>query len=151
AGNGSADDFAKVDVAGKVAVVTRSNAVSSSERAANAAAAGAGMLVVVNDADGELSEWVGADDGTSVGIPVTSISGVEGRALLNEMANKAVTLAAVGVPYSDVIYDIAGFSDGEIPSDLPYAPTKLAKVDTTFYGQKEDLGEYRSDFLPGLE
>jgi subtilisin family serine protease len=150
AGNGSADDFAKVDVAGKVAVVTRSNAVSSSERAANAAAAGAGMLVVVNDADGELSEWVGADDGTSVGIPVTSISGVEGRALLAEMAKKAVTLAAVGVAYSDVVYDITRFSEGEIPADLHYAPNNLAKIDTTYYGQKEDLGEFRSDFLPGF-
>ena len=104
----------------------------------------------MNDADGEFSEWVGADDGTSVGIPVTSISGVEGRALLADMAKKTVTLAAVGVSHSDVVYDIARFSQGEIPADLHYAPKSLAKIDTTYYGQKEELGEFRSDFLPGF-
>ena len=108
------------------------------------------VQVIVNDADGEFSEWVGADDGTSVGIPVTSISGVEGRALLADMAKKTVTLAAVGVSHSDVVYDIARFSQGEIPADLHYAPKNLAKIDTTYYGQKEELGEFRSDFLPGF-
>ena len=48
------------------------------------------------------------------------------------------------------IYDIARFSDGEIPADLHYAPKKLARIDTTYYGQKEDLGEWRADFVPGV-
>ena len=81
AGTGSAEEFAALGsaVAGKVAVVTRSNDVSPNQRAVNALAAGATLLLVVNDADGELSEWVGADDYvTPVGIPVAAVSGVQG-------------------------------------------------------------------------
>ncbi len=149
-GAGSAEEFAAARVSGKVAVVTRSMDVSPSQQAANAATSGASMLVIVNGADGEMSTWVGADDGTQVGIPVAAISGVEGRALLADMAKKGVTLSAVGVSYSDVVYDIARFSDGEIPGNLSYAPKNLARIDTTYHGQHADMGEWRADFVPGV-
>ncbi|WP_109210740.1 MULTISPECIES: S8 family serine peptidase [Microbacterium] len=154
AGKGSAEEFAAVDVAGKIAVVTRSAEVSASVRAANAAAAGAKLLVVVNDADGEFNEWVGSEDfTTNVGIPVAGVSGVEGRALLAQLATKRVTLSAVGVPTSDVVYDIAEFGDGEIPSDLSFVHTAkdLARIDTRYIGQPEEIGEFRYDFVPGAE
>ena len=54
------------------------------QRAANAVAAGAKLVLVANDADGEFSEWVGSD-GLRVGCAdrrSPAISGVEGRALL---------------------------------------------------------------------
>ncbi|WP_374311916.1 S8 family serine peptidase [Microbacterium sp.] len=150
AGLGSADDFAKVDVKGKVAVVTRSAEVSASDRTANAAAAGAKLLVVVNDADGEFNEWVGAADySASAPIPVAGISGVEGRALLEQLARKKMPISAIGVAASDVLYDIAEYAEGEIPADLAFAPTDLARIDTRFHGQKEDMGEFRYDFVPG--
>lgn len=154
AGKGSAQEFAAVDVSGKVAVVTRSAEVPASQRAANAAAAGARLLIVVNDGDGEFNEWVGSEDYTTdVAIPVAGISGVEGRDLLARMASKKVTVSAVGVPTSDVVYDIAEFADGEIPSDLAYAHTEddLARIDTRFHGQHEEIGEFRFDFVPGAE
>ncbi len=91
AGTGSAEEFAALGsaVAGKVAVVTRSNDVSPNQRAVNALAAGATLLLVVNDADGELSEWVGADDYmTPVGIPVAAVSGVQGGRLLEAIAGE---------------------------------------------------------------
>ena len=44
------------------------------------------------------------------------------------------------MPYADVVYDIARYSDGEIPADLHYAPKNLARIDTTYHGQKEDAG-----------
>ena len=154
AGKGSAEEFAAADVAGKIAVVTRSAEVSASQRAANAAAAGAKLLIVVNDGDGEFNEWVGSEDYTTdVGIPVAGISGVEGRQLLAQLATKKTTIAAVGVPTSDVVYDIAEFGDGEIPSDLSYVHTEddLARIDTRFHGQTEEIGEFRYDFVPGAE
>ncbi|WP_347975874.1 S8 family serine peptidase [Microbacterium sp. ProA8] len=154
AGKGSAEEFATADIAGKIAVVTRSAEVSASQRAANAAAAGAKLLIVVNDGDGEFNEWVGSEDyATDVGIPVAGISGVEGRQLLAQLATKKLTIAAVGVPTSDVVYDIAEFGDGEIPSDLSYAHTAddLARIDTRFHGQREEIGEFRYDFVPGAE
>ncbi|WP_167756956.1 S8 family serine peptidase [Leifsonia flava] len=160
-GTGSTAEFAAVNVKGKVAIATRSDAVSPTERAANALAARATMLIVVNDADGELSEWVGADDYvTAVAIPVASISGVEGRALLASLPAaasqgkkpKPVTLTGVGVPAADEIYDISRFVDGSIPSTLHYRPTKLAKTTTTYHGHAGDLvGEFRWDYGPGIE
>ncbi|WP_203579785.1 S8 family serine peptidase [Microbacterium hibisci] len=154
AGTGSAEEFAAVDVAGKIAVVTRSAEVSASARAAHAAAAGAKLLVVVNDADGEFNEWVGSEDYTTdAALPVAGISGIEGRALLQQLAAKKVTLTAAGVPTAEVVYDIAEFGDGEIPADLAYRHTAkdLARIDTRYIGQAEEIGEFRYDFVPGAE
>jgi subtilisin family serine protease len=152
AGLGTAEEFAAAKAEGKIAVVTRSAAVSASDRTANAVAAGVKLLIVVNDADGEFNEWVGAADYSAYApIPVAGISGVEGRALLEEIARKKVSVSAVGVAASDVIYDIAEYSDGEIPADLSFAPTNLARIDTRFHGQKEEMAEFRYDFIPGAK
>ena len=153
AGLGSADEFAAVDVAGKVAVVTRSDTVSATDRAANALAAGAALLIVVNDADGELSEWVGSADYLSdVALPVAAVSGLQGRALLESIAAKKVTVTGTGIPNSDEIWDIARFSDGAIPDDLDYRPGELARIDTRYLGEPGQLvGEFRYDFVPGVE
>lgn len=152
AGQGGAEEFAAVDVAGRVAVVTRSDAVTPGQAAANAAAAGAKLLILANDADGELSTWVGSDDFESnAPIPVAAISGVEGRQLRADIAKKKVTVTAVGDEYADVVYDIARYSAGEIPDDLAYAPKDLTRIDTTYHGQTELLGEFRYDFVPGAQ
>jgi len=154
-GKGSVEEFAAAEAKGRIAVVTRSAEVSASARAANAAAAGAKLLIVVNDGDGELSEWVGSEDyTTSVGIPVAAISGVEGRELLKKMGgHKRVTLSAVGVPTSESTYDIAHFSEGEIPAEMGYrhSAKDLARIDTRYIGQAEEIGEFRYDFVPGAE
>ena len=155
AGQGSADELAAAGAAGKVAVVTRSAEISPSQQAANAAAAGVKLLLIANSADGEFNTWVGSEaDYSDASIPVASMSGVEGRALLARIAAKnKVTLSATGVPWSDVLYDIAEWGDGEIPADLSYEHSSddLALIDTRFHGQKEELAEFRYDFVPGSE
>ncbi|MEI5584818.1 S8 family serine peptidase, partial [Agromyces sp. CCNWLW208] len=152
AGAGSIDELAAAEVKGKVAVVTRSDLVAPAERAANALAAGAAMLLVVNDADGELSEWVGGDDGlTDVGIPVAAMSGVQGRQLLEEIASakRGVTVSGTGVANAEEIWDIARYDEGGIPGDLHYEPSGLARVDTRYQGEAGDpLAEFRWDFAP---
>ncbi|MCP2636575.1 S8 family serine peptidase [Microbacterium sp. HD4P20] len=149
---GSVEDFAAAGVQGKVAVVTRSDTVTPGQAAANAAAAGAKLLILVNDGDGELSTWVGSDDFESdAPIAVAGVSGVEGRELLADIARKKVTVTAVGDEYADVVYDIARYSDGEIPQDLAYAPENLTRIDTRYHGQNELVGEFRYDFVPGAE
>lgn len=150
AGKGTAAEFAAAKAKGKIAVVRRSTEVPASDRTANAVAAGVKVLIVVNDADGEFNEWVGsADFAEGAPIPVAGISGVQGRQLLKEMARKKVSVSAVGVANSDVIYDIAEFADGEIPRDLSFEPKDLARIDTRFHGQEEEMGEFRYDFVPG--
>ncbi|MEV1131795.1 S8 family serine peptidase [Agromyces sp. NPDC049794] len=150
-GTGSAEEFAAVDVVGRVAVVTRSDAVTPPERAANAAAAGAALLLVVNDGDGELIEWVGDDDYTTpVAIPVASVSGIQGRRVLESMAAKTVVVKGSGVAHATEIYDIVRFSEGAMPEDLHYRPDHLARVDTTYFGDGGTVGEFRYDFVPGM-
>ncbi|MET4158501.1 subtilisin family serine protease [Agromyces sp. PvR057] len=152
AGLGSAEEFAAVDVKGKVAVVTRSDVVPASERSANAVAAGAALLLTVNDGDGELSEWVGSDDYTAdTPIPVAAVSGVQGRRVLEAIAKKPVAVSGTGIPTADEIWDIARYSDGSVPEKLDYRPKKLARIDTTYFGDPATVGEYRYDFVPGTE
>ncbi len=150
-GAGSVEEFAAADVRGKVAVTTRSDAVAPAQRAANALAAGATMLLVANDADGELSEWVGNDDGSEVGIPVAAMSGVQGRIVRDAIAGAKgkLTITGEGVANADEIWDIARYDDGSIPEDLHYRPRDLASIDTMYYGERGDrLGEFRWDFAP---
>lgn len=152
AGTGSAEDFAAIDAQGRIAVVTRSDEVSPGTRAANAVAAGARLLLVVNDGDGELSEWAGSDDWvTDAPLPVAAVSGIEGRKLLEQIASKKVKLAVAGDEFPDTTYDVALHADGEIPADLAYQPKDLARIDTTYHGQNELMGEWRADFVPGSE
>lgn len=155
AGEGSAEELAAAGAEGKIAVVTRSAEIRPSEQAANAAAAGVKLLILANNEDREVNTWVGSEvDFSNVSIPVAGISGVEGRALLEQIGSKnKVTLSAVGVPTTDVLYDIAEWGDGEIPTDLSYEHSSedLARIDTRFHGQKEGLAEFRYDFVPGAE
>ena len=152
AGTGSAEELAAVDVDGKVAVVTRSDTVSASARAANALAAGAALLIVVNDADGELSEWVGSEDYVSdVDLPVAAISGVQGRRVLEEIAARKVTVTGRGIPTTTETFDIALYGDGEVPEALDYRPEALARIDTTYIGEPGVVAEFRYDFVPGVE
>lgn len=150
-GTGGVDEFAAVDVRGKVAVVTRSDTVSPMERSANALAAGAAMLLVVNDADGELSEWVGGDDMSEVAVPVAAMSGVQGRRVLEALADSKgkLTISGTGVANADEIWDLARYEEGSIPEDLRYRPKDLARVDTRYHGEAGDaLAEFRWDFAP---
>lgn len=151
-GTGSVEEFAAVDVRGKVAVATRSDAVSAIERSANAIAAGAAMLLTVNDADRELSEWVGGDDYmTDAAIPVAAMSGVQGRRVLDaiEASNGKLTISGEGVANPDEIWDLARYTEGEIPEDLHYVPTDLARIETLYHGEAGDpLAEFRWDFAP---
>ena len=153
AGQGSPEEVAAA--AGQIAVVTRSTEISPSQQAANAAAAGVKLLLIANNEDKEFNTFVGSEtDYSNVSIPVASISGVEGRALLEKLAGKKpVKLSVVGVPSADVLYDIAEWGDGEIPTNMAYKHSSkdLARIDTRFHGQTEELAEFRYDFVPGAE
>ncbi|MDW4572979.1 S8 family serine peptidase [Microbacterium sp. M3] len=154
-GTGTPEELAAAGVAGKIAVVTRTAELTASQQAANALAAGAKLLLLVNDEDGEHNDWVGSEvDYSDIALPVAGISGVEGRELLAKLGGKKkVTLSAVGVPATEVVYDIAEWGDGEIPEDLTYTHTAddLARIDTRYHGQEEQLAEFRYDFVPGAQ
>ncbi|BBH71822.1 peptidase [Actinoplanes sp. OR16] len=144
---GSISDYSGRDVRGKVVIVTRSAGLTGSERAANAAAAGAALLMVVNDGPGKLHEWVGKDDGTSVPIPVLGLTARVGQALISRMGRLTVT----GSPNSPYVYDLVDPHPGRVPSSLAYRPkaSELAVVDMRYHGSgKRRGGEFRWDYRP---
>ena len=84
---GRKEDFARIDVSGKIAVVKRGE-IRFSDKASNAEAAGAVGLIIVNNAPGN---FVGTLD-REINIPVLSISGDRGKSLLQDTSDKPRTL-----------------------------------------------------------
>ncbi|BAY22477.1 putative aminopeptidase [Calothrix sp. NIES-2100] len=85
---GEPNDFAKVRVKGAIAIVRRGK-IRFSQKAKNAAAAGAIGLVIVNNKPGNLT---GAELAEKVTIPVLGISGDRGHPLLVQTAKVNVSL-----------------------------------------------------------
>lgn len=150
AGAGSAEEFAAAGVRDKIAFVTLSPDVAPTLQAANAAAAGAAMLIMANDADEEFNTFVGGEDEYTKGpIAVAGISGVEGEIVRAMLATKKQKATVVAEAYSDEIWDLSHFVDGSVPGDLAYHPTDLARVDTTIFGEKgAEVAEIRWDINP---
>ncbi|TDN87768.1 S8 family serine peptidase [Microbacterium sp. BK668] len=150
AGIGTPEALAAAGVAGRIAFATLSPELTPTQQTANAAAAGAVMLLLANDADSEFSTWVGAEDFTSLApIPVAGISGVQGGVIRQEIARHPAKATVHGEPYSSEVWDLARYATDAVPQDLRYRPGDLARVDTTFYGHKGDLvGELRWDRKP---
>ncbi|WP_165310673.1 S8 family serine peptidase [Microbacterium protaetiae] len=153
AGDGSTDAFAAVAAKGKVAVVTHSSTITPGQQAENALNAGAKLLIIVNDADGEFSEWAGSADYTQpTKLAVAQISGVQGRALLADITRHPVQVSGTGIPYSQAIWDISRFEDGKISANQAYRPGRLAQIQTTYSGDDtQTVAEFRYDFVPGVE
>ncbi|WP_078492663.1 MULTISPECIES: S8 family serine peptidase [unclassified Streptomyces] len=140
-GDGAAADYRGRSVKGKAVVVTRSDAVAPAERIANARAAGAQALFVVNDARGVLMESY-APYGEETAIPVASVRAGAGRDLIRA-AQRGRKLAVDQKKFASYVYDLVDRHDGTIPDrSLAYAPKarQLAKVQNTFYGHRATLG-----------
>jgi subtilisin family serine protease len=151
AGTGAPSDYEGLDVAGKVALVTRSDAVSAYDRAVAAREAGASLLLVVNDAPTILNEWVGGPMGEDPGIPVATLSAGEGAALLDRATHGAVRATVIGRPNSAWVYDLQDPHPGRIPNDLRYVARQrdLATVSAEYASDRPaDGGEFRWDFRP---
>ncbi|MEV2243010.1 S8 family serine peptidase [Streptomyces sp. NPDC049970] len=155
AGNGAASDFEGRSAKGKAVVVTRSDAVPPADRLANAQAAGAKALFVVNDRRGVAMESY-APYGEQTAIPVASAQSIAGESLI-KAAQRGRKLTVDQRKFASYVYDLVDRHDGTIPDrSLTFAPStrQLAKVENTFYGHKETLGGgYRydiPDYGPGL-
>ncbi|MGW1551488.1 PA domain-containing protein, partial [Streptomyces sp. NPDC002346] len=155
AGNGATADYQDLNVKGKAVVIRRSDAVAPADRIANAVAAGAKALFVVNDGSGVLMEWY-ADYGSTAAIPVASVQRLAGETLI-KAAQRGEQLTIDQRKFASYLYDLVDRHDGAVPDrSLAFAPStgQLAKVENTFYGQREALGSgYRydvPDYGPGI-
>ncbi|MFF5214956.1 S8 family serine peptidase [Micromonospora sp. NPDC000442] len=143
-GTGSPDEYAGLDVEGKVAIVTRSDAVPAPDRTAAAAAAGAKLLLVVNDGPGILNEYVGESP-----IPVGTLHRDAGEQLIEAVRTKAPKLTATRVPFAGYLYDLTKVWPDQVPDRaLTYHPTRddLARIDARYHAVKDTPGSgYRYD------
>ncbi|MFC7219696.1 S8 family serine peptidase [Streptomyces polyrhachis] len=138
AGKGGAGDYAGLDVRGKAVIVERSDEVDAPTRGANAAAAGAAMLITVNDGRGALYEGYGAQD-----ITVASVRAGDGARLIAEARSGRGLLRVVQKRFPDYLYDLARVYRGAIPDRaLDYRPgeRELAKVNSRYHGHRDTVG-----------
>ncbi|MFJ2083646.1 S8 family serine peptidase [Micromonospora chokoriensis] len=154
AGVGATADYAGVPARGKAVVVRGTDSVTPIDQAAAAYAAGAAMLLVVNDRAGRKSDWYGNPDGVTTGqIPVASVTMDQGEALIQKItaSRKPVRLTVVAHPSAKYLYDLVDYHRGGVPAD-PSAktdPRDLARIDLTFSPPPgKQSSEGRVDFPP---
>ncbi|KAB1990687.1 S8 family peptidase [Streptomyces triticiradicis] len=151
AGTGTPAEYAGLNVKGKVALVTRADALTGAQRAQAAADAGAALLLVVNDKPGKLIESVGTSAADST-VPVFSLTARDGAPLIADARRGRLRLDVEGVPDSPYVYDLSDPHPGQIPSTgLTYRPraSELATVEMRFHAATTTpSGEWRSGYRP---
>ena len=117
-GVGNANDFAKVDVAGKIALVERGE-IAFTEKEQNAYDAGAIAMLVYNNSDAEETVYMQL----SGLIPAVFLSKAEGK-LLRNAAVKEVTVSAAfsGRMENPVAGQMSDFSSMGVAPDLSLKP-----------------------------
>ncbi|QFF98087.1 peptidase [Psychrobacillus glaciei] len=146
---GTQEDYKGLDVKDKAVIVQRSNMINGSERAAAAHAAGAKLLVIVNDRPTEFLEWVGKEDSLdSIPIAVASVSETEGIDLIKLAKEGHLKINVEGTPDTPYVYDLMDNHQNAIPEDLTYSPTanELVKINAQYYSDRSAPGaEFRWD------
>ncbi|MEV0807942.1 S8 family serine peptidase [Micromonospora sp. NPDC050200] len=152
AGTGAASEYATLDAKGKAVVVTRSDAVSAADRTAAAVAAGAKLLLVVNDGVGILNQYVGQSP-----IPVATVHRDAGARLIGLAKGGTLQLITNQVPYASYLYDLTRNYSGQVPDKaLTYHPSQqnLARIDARYHNitQAREGSGLRNDltFIPTL-
>jgi hypothetical protein len=92
----------------EIAVVRRSDSVGIKEQAAAAAAAGARVLLVVNDGDGRLSPWDNITGSTlhPPALTVATLDADQGGPLIDTLQRSRVELTVTSHPTTDYVYDL---------------------------------------------
>ncbi|MEU4095814.1 S8 family serine peptidase [Streptomyces sp. NPDC026673] len=150
AGDGASADYAGRDARGKAVVVRRNSAVGDAEQAAAAVAAGARLLLVVNDQPGRRLRSYTDDPFTPARIDVALLSTDEGERLMRRASARGAVLKVDSQPVSPYVYDLMWTWHNEIPGDLVVkgGPKNLARVDVTFDSPDPATGggEFRFDW-----
>ncbi|MFF0267708.1 S8 family serine peptidase [Kribbella sp. NPDC004536] len=135
AGTGSPAEYAGLAVRGKAVVVRNSIDVPPADRAAAAHAAGAAMLLVVNDGIGRYNDWYGGADGQTLGpIPTASLTLDDGEALVKKLTTRRTELTVTANPVPSYLYDLVDYHQGKVPDDPSAAtgPGSLARIENDF-------------------
>jgi hypothetical protein len=148
AGKGTAAEYAAAGVKDKVAVVRYTG---KDDQVTAARAAGATLLVVVNDLVGRLRDPVRRTD-----LFIAGISRTEGETLIGRIRDSrtgSVPMRVAGHAETDYLYDLVHTWHHTIPQKQTYAPAehRLARVDVTFRNPAgSEVDEFRYDIQPYL-
>ncbi|RZT23705.1 S8 family peptidase [Fictibacillus sp. BK138] len=151
AGNGTEADYQNINVKGKIVVVDRNTQVTPPQQSVAAHAAGAKLLIIVNNEDTEFSVFAGNPDYTDIPLAVAGISKSEGDELIKAASSGNLHLNVEGEVNTPYVYDLMDVHQGSIPEDLSYAPEneELVKIDTRYKSDREAPGgEFRYDLRP---
>jgi subtilisin family serine protease len=150
AGDGASADYAGLDARGKAVVVRRNSEVGDADQAAAAVAAGARLLLVVNDEPGRRLRSYSDDPFSAAPIDVALLSTDEGEKLLRQAAGRRAVLKVGSQPVSPYVYDLMWTWHNEIPDHLVVkgGAKTLARVDVTFDSPDPTRGggEFRFDW-----
>ncbi|MER7333849.1 MULTISPECIES: S8 family serine peptidase [unclassified Micromonospora] len=146
AGLGRPQDYAGKAVKGKLALVRRSDGLTPRQQIDNAAAAGAGAILIYNDLP---AEW-GTDvyQKTPTAIPAMTLSGEQGGRLAGLADRGGVLIQLKGTAVSPYSYELIKYQHG-ISADQRYqvSPEELATVDTSFHASTPGTEAGYSRFL----
>jgi subtilisin family serine protease len=151
AGNGTAADYERLNAKGKAVIVDRNSEVTPSEQSVAAHAAGAKLLIIVNNEDKEFSVFAGNPDYTDIPLAVAGISKSEGDQVIKAARSGSLKLFVEGEVNTPYVYDLMDVHQDQIPKDLKYAPSndELVKIDTRYKSDREAPGgEFRYDLRP---
>ncbi|MFE2022405.1 S8 family serine peptidase [Streptomyces sp. NPDC059499] len=149
AGKGAESDYSGIDARGKAVIVERSDEVDAATRGRNAAAAGAAMLISVNDSRGRLYEGYGSQE-----ITVASVRAGDGARLITEAKSGRGILRVDQKRFPDYLYDLVRVYRDAIPDrPLDYRPDEddLAKVTSKYHGHKDTVGGGFRYYVPVRE
>lgn len=125
AGYGSVDEFAAIDAEGAIALISRGNGITFTDKCTNAAAAGAVGVLMFNNAAGSFNPSV-----TST-IPLGLLSLAEGLAIVDQL-NGGVTECTIvpGISYGSI--KMASSSSWGTTADLKIKPEIAAPGDGVY-------------------
>jgi subtilisin family serine protease len=139
AGFGRPEDYASIDVRGKVALISRGAGVTFVDKIKNAANAGAAAAIIFNNVPGLLYIY-GGDPGT-VPIPVVTIDQAPGLALVDLVAKGPATLEYSGTSVSPYEYSLMLPNPQRVADDQTYVinDKNTARIDVEYAGTDEQL------------
>ncbi|MCW3819885.1 S8 family serine peptidase [Micromonospora sp. DR5-3] len=132
AGIGRPQDYAGKAAKGKLALVRRSDDLTSGAQIANAAAAGASAIIIYNDAP---EGWgISSYARTPTAIPAMTLAGEQGARLADQAVHGDVMIQLKGTAVSPYTYEVLKHQEGILPDQSYQVSAKeLATVDAAFH------------------
>ncbi|MFD9007332.1 S8 family serine peptidase [Streptomyces sp. NPDC059582] len=155
AGQGSSADYAHLDARGKAVVVRHSDDVSDIDQAANAIAAGAKLMLVVENGYGRPMRSYAPLGQRPVALDVGLLGTEDGEKLIRQADDAGARITVDSETASPYVYDLAHVWHNEIPSKMTVKgdTENLARIDVTFASPKPDAtgAEFRFEWLDGVD